>query len=70
MYGGYFITKQVEMCHFRGSTCTCIQASKELHHFRGWYVQGSKEFAPGIFVPVREVSSFQRVVCNTLKKHS
>ena len=32
-------------------------------HFRGWYVQASMELGPERCVPIREVSSFQRVVC-------
>ena len=33
-------------------------------HFRGCYVQSSMELGP---VPIREVSSFQRVLCTVLK---
>ena len=33
-------------------------------HFRGWYVQASMELGPeGVSLLIREVSSFQRVVC-------
>ena len=62
----------LERCpHFRG---WYVQASMELGpedvsllercpHFRGWYVQASMELGPEDCVPIREVSSFQRVVC-------
>ena len=62
----------LERCpHFRG---WYVQASMELGpkdvpllercpHFRGWYVQVSMELGPEKCVPIREVSSFQRVVC-------
>ena len=35
-------------------------------HFRGWYVQASMELGPEDVSPIREVSSFQRVVCTGL----
>ena len=63
----------LERCpHFRG---WYVQASLELEpedvsllercpHFRGWYVQASLELEP---VPIREVSSFQRVASMELE---
>ena len=66
----------LKMCpyysHFRGCY---VQASMELGpedvsllercpHFRGCYVQASMELGPeDNYIPIREVSSFQRVLC-------
>ena len=60
--------------HFRGCY---VQASMELGpedvsllekcpHFRGCYVQASMELGPeDVSIPIREVSSFQRVLCTS-----
>ena len=60
----------LERCpHFRG---WCVQASMELGPEdvpllgRGWYVRASMELGPRRCAPIREVSSFQRVVCTVL----
>ena len=46
---------------------TCVLVLGMLHgglcHFRGCYVQTSMVLRPEGCVPIREVSSFQRVLC-------
>ena len=43
---------------------TIISLLERCPHFRGCYVQASMELGPeDNYIPIREVSSFQRVLC-------